>query len=228
MPLPLLKALLILIVFSVPVPGSLTAYAGQSGLRRDAATVLTVIDGDTIIADRNREQVTVRLIGVDTPETGRPDTPVQFYGPEATEFARRSLLNKQIWLEFEAPDRAGGAKDKYNRTLAYVFTEPDRNFNLELVRLGYGKAYTRYPFTYQREFLKAEQSAREHGLGIWNKAARKAWSDPAFRGTVIGNIRTHIYHVRGQFGYDLISEKNRVYFQSEEEAIKAGFRKAKQ
>jgi hypothetical protein len=117
--------------------------------------------------------------------------------------------------------------DKYGRTLAYVITADGGNFNLELVRKGYGKAYVRYPFVYQREFERAEQSARAAGLGLWNKKQRAAWSDPGQRGRIIGNIRSHIYHLPGQDGYTKVLEKNRIYFSSEVDAVKAGFRKAR-
>jgi len=189
--------------------------------------VSTVFDGDTIVVVLGGQEVTVRLIGVDTPETGRPDTPVQFYGPEASEFTRRALLGKQVRLEFEAPGRPGGATDKYGRTLAYIITENGTNFNLELVRLGYGRTYTKYPFKYQRTFENAEKTARKAGLGMWDKGKRAAWSDPVRRGTVIGNIRSRIYHLPGQDGYDRVREKNRIYFPTEDEAQKAGFRKAR-
>jgi micrococcal nuclease len=203
---------------------------GTSGLADTPAgpvMVSNVFDGDTIVVLRDGKEVTIRLIGVDTPETGRPDTPVQFYGPEASEFTRRSLLGKEVRLEFEAPGRPGGATDKYGRTLAYVITGDGTNFDLELVRLGYGRAYTKYPFRYQKDFEKAEKAARKAGLGMWDKAKRAAWSDPAQRGKVIGNIRSHIYHLPGQYGYDRVREKNRIYFPTEEEAQKAGFRKAR-
>jgi len=201
--------------------------AGSTPARTGPITVSNVFDGDTIVVVRDGREVTIRLIGVDTPETGRPDTPVQFYGPEASDFTRRSLLNKQIVLEFEAPGRPGGATDKYGRTLAYVIAGDGTNFNLELVKLGYGRAYTKFPFRYQRDFEQAESAARKARLGIWDKDKRAAWSDPALRGTVIGNIRSHIYHLSGQNGYDKVREKNRIYFRSEDEAQKAGFRKAK-
>jgi micrococcal nuclease len=196
-------------------------------LQRDAAFVTGVIDGDTIVAVRGGHTITVRLIGVDAPETSRPDHPVEFYGPEASEFTRRSLEGQQVQLEFEPPDRPGGRTDKYGRTLAYVITANGRNFDIELVRLGYARVYDRYPFTHQREFRKAERSARAAGLGIWNEEQRAAWADPERRGRIIGNIRSHIYHLPGQDGYTKVLEKNRIYFTSEEAAIKAGFRRAR-
>ena len=204
-----------------------TGAPGRADTQAGPVVVSTVFDGDTIVVVLDGREITVRLIGVDTPETGRPDTPVQFHGPEASDFTRRALLGKQVRLEFEAPGRPGGATDKYGRTLAYVITGDGTNFNLELVRLGYGRAYTKYPFQHQRAFEKAEKAARKAGLGMWDKNKRAAWSDPLRRGKVVGNVRSRIYHLPGQKGYDRVREKNRIYFPTEEEAHKAGFRKAK-
>lgn len=218
----LLAVLLFSCTFTAP---SSAATAAPPPAER--VLVTDVADGDTINVLRGRRQVTVRLIGVDTPETGRPDTPVQFYGPEAALFTRRSLLQKRVRLEFEVPGRPGGATDKYERTLAYVFTDDGTNFNLELIHRGFGKAFTKFPFRYQEAFIKAEQAARRAGRGMWNKEHRAAWSDPARRGKVIGNVRTQIYHIPGQRSYDSVGEKNRIYFRTEREARDAGFRKAK-
>ncbi len=201
-------------------------HAGPS-LQRERVRVTDVFDGDTIVVDRGGRETTIRLIGVDTPETARPNTPVQFYGPEASEYTRRCLEGREVWLEYEQPDRPGGSVDKYGRTLAYVITADGGNFDLELVRKGYGRVYARYPFSYQREFERAERSARAAGLGLWDRNQRATWSDPAKRGRVIGNIRSHIYHLPGQEGYTKVLEKNRIYFASEEDAAKAGFRKAR-
>jgi micrococcal nuclease len=189
--------------------------------------VTRVFDGDTILVELSGREITVRLIGVDTPEVSRPDTPVQFYGPEASGFTRRALEGKRITLEFEDPDRPGGNIDQYGRTLAYVHTEDGRNFNLELVQQGYAKVFNKYPFRYRMEFRQAEREARAAGLGIWNSAKRAAWADPAARGRIIGNINSRIYHLPGQSDYGKVREKNRIYFWSEEEAQKAGFRKAR-
>jgi micrococcal nuclease len=204
-----------------------TTVAGTATPPSEWVLVTDVVDGDTIKVLRGRREETVRLIGVDTPETNKQGTPVQFYGPEASLFTRRALLEKRVRLEFEPPDRQGGRRDKYQRALAYVFTDDGRNFNLQLIKQGFGRAYTRYPFEYEQTFTNAERAARAARRGIWNEAKRAAWSDPARRGGVIGNIRTNIYHVPGQRYYDSIGEKNRLYFQTEEEAHKAGFRKAR-
>jgi micrococcal nuclease len=216
---------LCLAVVLAAIPAACTP--GHANTRTGQVVVSAVFDGDTIVVVLGGGEVTVRLIGVDTPETGRPDTPVQFYGPEASDFTRRALLGKQVLLEFEPPGRPGGATDKYGRTLAYVIAGDGTNFNLELVRLGCGRVYTKYPFQYQHAFEKAERAARKAGLGMWDKNKRAAWSDPGQRGTIIGNTRSRIYHLPGQEGYDRVREKNRIYFPTEEEAQKAGFRKAR-
>jgi len=201
----------------------------QSGgeIRGERVIVSKIYDGDTIVVGRGWRRTTIRLIGVDTPETVHPDKPVQFYGPEASDFTKRSLLGKWVRLEFDAPNRPGGNIDHYGRTLAYVITEDGKNFDLELVRLGYGRAYTRFPFKHMNEFKAVERSTRARGLGMWSREKKAAWSDPETRGKIIGNIRSHIYHRPGQQAYDKISEKNRTYFDSEEAAQKAGYRKAK-
>jgi micrococcal nuclease len=226
----MLRALscIVVVIIAGWVPGPPASAGEGTAPPSERVLVTEVIDGDTIIVLRGRRQETVRLIGVDAPETGRPDTPVQFYGPEAADFARRTLLKQRVTLEFESPDRPGGSQDRYHRTLAYVFTDGRENVNLALVRLGYGRVYARYPFRYQRAFEEAQREARSAGIGMWNRERQEAWSDPARRGRVIGNLRTGIYHVPGQQHYSDIREKNRIYFRTEEEARSAGYRKARQ
>lgn len=219
----LLTGVLLTVTAGTVVPAPVRSTTPPSEIVR----VTDVHDGDTIVVLRGGRTVTIRLIGVDTPETGRPDTPVQYFGPEASDRTRTALLGKTVRLEFEPPDRPGGSVDKYGRVLSYVFTDDGQNFNLELVRLGYGRAYTKYPFSRQREFEAAEREARNAGIGIWNAARRSAWSDPRTRGRIIGNTRSRIYHVPGQQGYTYVLEKNRVYFMSEDEAVEAGYRKAR-
>lgn len=214
-----------LVAFLVVAGMAFWTFGGEAG--SEQVLVAKVFDGDTILIEQGGQQTTIRLIGVDTPETSRPDTPVEFYGPEAADFTRQALEGKRVILEFESPGRPGGPVDQYGRTLAYVITGDGKNINLELVRLGYGRVFLKYPFRYQKEFKAAEKAARTTGLGIWSPEKRAAWSDPRTRGKIIGNIRSHIYHLPGQYGYDRVAEKNRMYFKTEEEARKAGFRRAR-
>lgn len=218
------KSIFLLLVILLGISGN---AAWPVAPRNESVLVTKVFDGDTLLVELNGREITVRLIGVDTPEVSRPDTPVQFYGPEASGFTRRALEGKRVTLEFEAPDRPGGSVDQYGRTLAYVITEDGGNFNRELVRQGYGRVFDKYPFRYLKEFRQAERSARAAGLGIWNSGKRAEWTDPAARGSIIGNINSRIYHLPGQSDYGKVREKNRIYFRTEEEAQKAGFRKAR-
>jgi len=218
-------AIPIILVLITALYGAWIFTGGDAGGER--VIVTQVYDGDTIVVGRGWRRTTVRLIGVDTPETVHPEKPVQFYGPEASAFTRRSLHGSWVRLEFDDPGRPGGELDRYGRTLAYVFTLEGINFNLELVRRGYGRAYTRFPFRYMAAFKEAERAARTRGLGMWSRDRGSDPDDGATKGMIIGNRRSGIYHLPGQVGYRRVSKRNRVYFTTEQEAASAGYRKAK-
>ncbi len=104
----------------------------------------------------------VRLIGVDTPETKHPQKPVQWFGKEAYLFTKTMVEMKQVSLEFDWQKR-----DKYGRLLAYVYLADGTFLNAEIIRQGYGFAYTKYPFKYLEEFRMYEKEARESRKGLW-------------------------------------------------------------
>lgn len=122
-------------------------------------TCVRVVDGDTVILDGGER---VRLIGVDTPELHRPNTPVQYYAREAKAFTRRLAEHRAVRLDYDQQRR-----DKYGRTLGYVYLEDGTFVNLEIVRQGYGFAYTRFPFRYLDVFRAAEREARTSHAGLW-------------------------------------------------------------
>ena len=124
-------------------------------------TCIRVIDGDTVLLDGNE---TVRLIGVDTPETKDPRKPVQYFGQEAYEFTKSLAEGKRVKLEFDQ-DRV----DKYGRTLAYVYLEEGTFVNAEIIKQGYGFAYTQFPFKYLEQFRQYEREARENERGLWGQ-----------------------------------------------------------
>lgn len=214
-------------LFLLAALAAIVCIGDAGALQHESVLVSEVFDGDTIVVQRGERAVTVRLIGVDTPETGRAGSIAQFFGPEAANFTLRTLRGRRVQLEFEPPDRPGGREDRYGRLLAYIITGDGGNFNLDLVRRGYARVFTKYPFTYQREFQQAQKNAKQNGIGIWDRERQAAWRDPAQRGRIIGNIRSQIYHLPGQYGYDRVAERNRIYFPSEDEARQAGFRKAR-
>jgi micrococcal nuclease len=125
--------------------------------------VSRVIDGDTIVVDTVG---TVRLIGVDTPETVDPNEPVGCFGPEASAFTRSISTGRMVRLEFDT-DRT----DRFGRTLAYVYLPDEVFLNATLVQQGYGYAYTVFPFRYLDQFRALEREAREARRGLWAACA---------------------------------------------------------
>ena len=129
--------------------------------------VVHVIDGDTINVRIGDKTVTVRLIGIDTPETKKPDTPVQCYGPEAAAHTTSLVDQRQVWLE---DDPSQGLLDKYGRRLSYVWTDQVL-VNEILVRDGYAREYTYdKPYAYQAKFQADQKAAIAAGAGLWAPA----------------------------------------------------------
>jgi micrococcal nuclease len=128
------------------------------------ATVIETIDGDTVVVRFDDGVVdTVRLLGVDTPETHHPDRPVECYGPEASEYTRSRLLGQRVVLERDVESR-----DVYGRFLAYVRIDGAR-FNDELLRLGYARLLIIPPNgEHGRAMLDAELEAEHYSRGLWS------------------------------------------------------------
>ncbi len=129
--------------------------------------VTRVVDGDTIIVGA-RERV--RLIGVDTPETKHPQKPVEYFGREASAFTKKMVQGRRVRLEFDQANSQIAHKDRYKTTLAYVFLEDGTFLNAEIVKQGYGHAYTRFPFKYLDEFRRYEREASKQHRGLWGKS----------------------------------------------------------
>ena len=127
-----------------------------------SATCIRAVDGDTIIVNIAGVKERVRLIGVDTPETKHPRKPVQYYGKEASMFTANMVEGKKVRLEFDQNQR-----DRYKRLLAYVYLEDGTFLNAEIVKQGYGHAYTKFPFKYLNEFRQHEREARIRRRGLW-------------------------------------------------------------
>ncbi len=125
--------------------------------------VIQAEDGDTLTIAMDGKEERVRLIGVDTPETKDPRKPVQCFGRAASEFTKSLVANKHVRLESD-PENTN--RDRYNRLLRYVYVD-DTLLNAELIKQGYGFAYTSFPFTKKDEFKAYEKRAREQNLGLW-------------------------------------------------------------
>jgi micrococcal nuclease len=127
----------------------------------DDAVVTRVVDGDTVRTDRG----TIRLIGVDTPETVKPDSPVECFGPQASAATKDALPSgTRVRLAYDAE-----RTDRYGRTLAYLYRSSDGLFvNAWLVRGGYGRVLVVRPNSAHATELKGlQQQARTERRGLW-------------------------------------------------------------
>ena len=133
-----------------------------------AAKVTQVVDGDTIKVRLQGREYTLRLIGMDTPETVDPRKSVQCYGPEASNFAKRLLNNKTVHLE---TDKSQGELDKYARMLRYIWLPDGRMYNYVAVLEGYAREYTyKSAYRYSSDFSSAQSDARTNGRGLWDRS----------------------------------------------------------
>jgi micrococcal nuclease len=143
----------------------------------DLFTIKRVIDGDTLLLGNGER---IRLIGVDTPEvhgshklqrdaerTQIDIATIRKLGQKSSAFVKKVVQGKRVRLEYDQANAAIGHRDRYGRTLAYLYLEDGTFLNAEIVRQGYGVAYTKYPFTCAAEFRKFEREAREQRRGLW-------------------------------------------------------------
>lgn len=124
------------------------------------------VDGDTIAVRMNSTNETIRLIGVDTPETHKPNTPVQCYGPAAAAYTQNRVTAAGGKVRLVS-DSLSTNRDRYNRLLRYVYLPDGTNLDQELVAKGYAFAYVSFPFSKSNAFSAAQASAQQQKLGLW-------------------------------------------------------------
>lgn len=128
--------------------------------------VIRVVDGDTfeVMIDGNKE--TVRVIGINTPETLDPRKPVECFGREASDFAKNMLTGKSVSLVI---DPTQDETDKYQRLLRYVTLADGRDYGETMIVGGYAYEYT-YQIPYQKQsvYKQAEAEAKTGGAGLWS------------------------------------------------------------
>ena len=151
--------------------GALMCFAGiialaMAGQRAGPVTarVERVVDGDTLIVRYQGESHTVRLIGVDTPESVHPTRHVQYFGAEASAFTRARLDGQTVEL---AVDPTGDTVDAFGQLLRLVYLDGGGLFNATLIREGYGHAIRGFDYSMRREFIALENQARIQGRGLW-------------------------------------------------------------
>jgi micrococcal nuclease len=144
-----------------------TPLVQRSAATPGQATITRVVDGDTLKVDIAGRSDRVRLIGIDTPESVKPNTPVQCFALEASARTKGLLPHGEVVRLV----RDAEARDKYGRLLAYVYRQRDGLFvNLSLVKDGYAAPYTFPPnVAHVDEFVAAGRQAREANRGLWGK-----------------------------------------------------------
>jgi len=174
---PILVAAFVLFAGCAGFPVTTTTQPTQT--EEGTAKVLEVVDGDTIRVQYEGRTDTVRLVGVDSPETHAANTPAEFpgvptteagrnclrgWGKNATEFAKQELAGKTVRLTF---DPQTDHRDRYGRLLAYVQAEGEaETFNYRLVAEGYARVYES-DFTNIERYRAAAADAREANRGLW-------------------------------------------------------------
>ncbi len=152
-----------------PTVSSSTSSTSPVAVTSTNARIVRAVDGDTLVAriDGAQNDVRVRLLGVNTPESVDPRRPVQCFGKEASHFTASLVEGKRVNLieDAEADDR-----DVYNRLLRNVELEDGTDVNQTLVREGYAYAYVSFPMNRARknEMRRLEAEARRAGRGLWN------------------------------------------------------------
>jgi|GEM_PF-628842 len=194
--------------------------------------VKRVIDGDTIELENGE---VVRYIGINSPETVRPEYPVECFGGEASEKNKELVLGKRVVLKKDISE-----KDKYGRLLRYVYVG-DIFVNLQLVEKGYAYAATFPPdVKYSSIFLNAQKKAIENNFGLWRSCKKNknfSFSEAKLKEedkkcNIKGNINKRgekIYHTKECEYYNktkITESKGERWFCSEKEALDAGWRKA--
>jgi endonuclease YncB( thermonuclease family) len=211
----------ILFIFFLPLWVFLSSCSGNA--TDFQAKVIHIADGDTItVLNEATQKIKIRLNGIDCPEKA------QAYGNKATRFTKKLVHGKMVTIQ--AYDQ-----DQYGRTIGDVILEDGRNLNHELVKAGYAWWYRKYaPGNTVLEKLETE--AREAKAGLWSGSQPiPPWDfrhgggrttiepEPSLSSSIRGNKRSKKYHRPDCPSYNRIAKKNRVPFDSAQEARDAGY-----
>lgn len=127
--------------------------------------IVRVSDGDTVVVNENGKNLTVRLIGLNTPETVDPRRPVECFGKEASNRAKQLLTGKTVYLEI---DPSQDTVDAFGRALRFLWYDNGKLFNMQMIAEGYAYEYTyERAYKYQAEFRQAQKDAESQDRGLW-------------------------------------------------------------
>ncbi len=176
-----------------------------------------VADGDTIILHDGRH---VRYIGIDTPEVAHKNRPAEPMGDEAQTINRRLVDGWKLRLDHDREK-----KDRYGRTLAYVYRSDGLFVNAEIVKLGYAHVLYRFPnISKQKILLSAQRVAMERGRGIWQRVNKDSKPPQAYP----ANRRSKRFHAHDCPMGKSISEKNRLWLKNQWAGFWSGYAPARE
>jgi micrococcal nuclease len=193
-------------------------FVGSASAAEYPARVIGITDGDTLtVLTGQKTQVKIRLAGIDAPESG------QDFGTRAKQTASELAFGKIVTI-------IERDKDRYGRTVADVWLPDGRSLNREMVRNGLAWWYRKYAAN-DRELARLEADARLTKRGLWSQAEPKPpweWRKPGVQLTaeVIGNRRSHVYHLPNCPAAVRMKDANRVRFGTAAEAGAAGYHQA--
>lgn len=138
----------------------------QTAEKIEQVVVERVVDGDTIILEDGR---TIRYLNIDTPESVKPNTPVQCYAKEASAINRELVDKRTIYIKYDEQER-----DRYGRELRFIFlkaedtSDIEKSVNAYLVEMGFARSMIYKPNdTYENDFYTLERQAKRNNIGIW-------------------------------------------------------------
>jgi micrococcal nuclease len=222
-------------------------------LRIGAATVVLpslgevakVVDGDTAVVKADRQDYTVRLIGVDAPEA-RPSAKLDSdaslskqdrktilaLGRKSAELARQLCEGRVCRLEYDKANERRGHRDSHGRLLVYLWVKDKRGkpllINAHVIARGYARALTAFAFDndYKDQFVRLQQQARVARRGLWARSKDLPWPKLS-EATLVGNKRSKKYHRPDCSAVGRMSPHNRVTFDTANDAKAAGYEPCK-
>lgn len=143
-------------------------------------TINHYVDGDTISVNMNGQKQEIRFIGIDTPETHKPNTPVQCYGPAAAAYTQNRIKAAGGKVRLVS-DSLSTNRDRYDRLLRYVYLPDGTNLNQQLVANGYAFYYPYFPFSKKAEFQSDGQKAMAAHKGLWGACTPTPSDDGGYK-----------------------------------------------
>jgi micrococcal nuclease len=185
-----------------------STLAGGSSLP-ETGRVIAVYDGDTIkVRFKDKQEHTVRLIGVNAPEMGSGREETKFRAEMSKRFVFYYLYDKKIRLSYGRE-----LVDQYGRILAFIWTEEQGLFNEFIIDEGYASALLTFPFPYSEEFKEAEKNARTHEKGTWKRkdyTRIQIAETKRFMGQIV-TVEFKCDNIRTQRKYVLIDSSGREF-----------------